>query len=90
MTRRKEKVTKVVDGDTFYTNRREKPIRLANANAPDKGERGHGNAKKFLERQILGKEVGIDTVAVDKYGRYIANVYDGRRSVNKKVKKKFG
>lgn len=31
----KEKVTKVIDGDTFLTSRRKKPVRLANINAPE-------------------------------------------------------
>jgi len=35
---RKEKVTKVIDGDTFETTSRKKPVRLANVDAPDKGE----------------------------------------------------
>ncbi len=33
----KEKVTKVIDGDTFMTSRRKIPVRLADVNAPEKG-----------------------------------------------------
>jgi len=82
----KEKVTKVIDGDTFLTSRRTKPVRLANVNAPEKGEKGYSNAKAKLSKLILNQEVRVDTVARDKYGRAVANVYIGRESVNKKMK----
>lgn len=35
--RRKEKVTKVVDGDTFLTASRKHPVKLANVDAPERG-----------------------------------------------------
>lgn len=82
----KEKVTKVIDGDTFLTSRRKKPVRLANVNAPEKGEKGYGEAKAKLSNLILNQEVRIETIARDKYGRAVANVYIGRESVNKKMK----
>lgn len=83
---RKEKVTKIIDGDTFITSSRKNPVRLANVDAPEKGELGFNRASTKLQRLILGEEVRIDTVARDKYGRSIANVYLGRQSVNKKVR----
>jgi len=81
----KEKVTKVIDGDTFLTSRRKKPVRLANVNAPEKGEKGYGEAKAKLSKLILNQEVRIETIARDKYSRAVANVYIGRESVNKKM-----
>ena len=85
---RKEKVTKVIDGDTFETSSRKKSVRLANVDASEKGEPGAAKAKEKLEKLILGQEVRVDTVARDKYGRAVARVYRGRESVNKKMKKK--
>jgi len=38
---------------------------------------------------IEGKKVGIETVGHDKYGRALARVYQGRESINKKMKKKI-
>jgi len=38
---------------------------------------------------IEGKEVRIETVGRDKYGRAVVNVYKGRESINKKMKKKM-
>jgi len=85
---RKEKVTRIIDGDTFITSSRKIPIRLANVNAPEKGERGGAAATAALRRLIGGKEVTVETVARDKYRRAVAKVKVGRKSVNKAMKEK--
>ena len=87
---RKEKVTRVIDGDTFQTASRKRSIRLANVDAPEKGERGGAAATKALRDLIGGASVSVDTVARDKYGRSVANVKVGRRSVNKAMRDKVG
>lgn len=74
---RKEVVTKVIDGDTFETGSRTRPVRLANVDTPEKGQPGSAIAREALERKILGKPVLIDTVARDKYNRAVANVKVG-------------
>ena len=83
---RKERVTRVIDGDTFTTASRKNPVRLANVNAPEKGNRGGAAATKALKDAIQGETVSIDTVARDTYGRSVAKVKIGRRSVNKAMK----
>jgi len=85
---RKEKVKKVIDGDTFTTGSRKNPVRLANVDAPEKGHPGYEKAKRDLENLISGETVSIDTRARDKYGRSVANVKVGTKSVNKAMKKK--
>jgi len=80
---RKEKVTKVTDDDTIETSRRKKPVRLAGVKAPEKGQPGHNESKKFLDEQLKGEEVRINTKARDPWGRAVAIVYKGNRSVNK-------
>ncbi len=85
---RKERVTKIIDGDTFKTASRKKPIRLANVDAPELKNPGGAAAKKRLAALIQGEVVTVDTVARDVYGRAVANVKLGRRSVNKAVKRK--
>ena len=85
---RKEKVTRVIDGDTFETASRKKPVRLANVDAPEKGEPGASKATAELKKLIQGQEVTIDTVARDKYGRSVAKVKVGKKSVNKAMKDK--
>ncbi|MCH7756359.1 thermonuclease family protein, partial [candidate division KSB1 bacterium] len=84
---RKEKVTKVIDGDTFMTDKRKNPVRLANVDTPEKRQPGYQNAKKALEKLVAGQEVSIDTVARDKFGRAVAKVKVGTRSVNKAMEK---
>lgn len=83
---RKEKVIKVIDGDTFLTSSRKKAVRLANVNAPEIRQRGGQAAKKSLSDLILGETVSIDTKARDVYGRSVANVKLGRVSINKAIK----
>ncbi len=85
---RKERVTRVIDGDTFETANRKHPVRLANVDAPEKGQRGGAAATNALKGLIAGETVTIDTVARDKYARSVANVKVGRRSVNKAIKDK--
>ncbi len=86
---RREKVTKVIDGDTFETASRKNPVRLANVDAPEKGEPGAAKATDALRKMIQGEEVTIDTVARDSYGRSVANVKVGGKSVNKAMKGKL-
>jgi endonuclease YncB( thermonuclease family) len=82
----KEKVTRVIDGDTFETNRRKKPVRLANVDTPEKREKGYQEAKKALKALIESEYVTVTKKAHDKYGRTVANVRKGRKSVNKHMK----
>ena len=84
---RKEKVTKIIDGDTFLTSRRKHPVRLANVDTPEKRQRGYRPAKQALQKLIGGQEVTIDTKARDKYGRSVANVKISGKSVNRVMKK---
>ena len=86
---RKERVTSVIDGDTFETASRKKPVRLANVDAPEKGQLGSVKATEALRMMIEGQEVRIETVSRDKYGRAVVNVYKGRESINKKMKEKI-
>ncbi len=85
---RKERVTRVIDGDTFETASRKRPVSLANVDAPEKGERGGAAATNALRNLIAGETVEGDTVARDKYGRSVANVKVGRKSVNNAMRGK--
>lgn len=87
---RKERVTKVIDGDTFKTASRKNSIRLANVNAPEMGTKGGSIAKRGLSNLIAGQMVSVDTVARDVYGRSVANVKVGRKSVNRAMRTKLG
>lgn len=86
---RKERVTKVIDGDTFKTLARKNPVRLANVNAPEKGQTGFSKAQKQLANLIQGEVVVVNTVSRDKYGRSVAKVYEGGKSVNKEMQRRL-
>lgn len=86
---RKEKVTRVIDGDTFETASRKNPVRLANVDGPEKGQSGAAKATAALRNLIQGKEVVIDTVARDKYGRSVAKAKADGNSVNRAMKNKL-
>ena len=86
---RKEKVTRVIDGDTFKTASRKNPVRLAKVNAPEKGRPGSAKATQDLRGLIGGEQVSIKTVARDVYGRSVANVNKGSISVNKAMRAKI-
>ena len=81
----KKKVKGVIDGDTFSTQDGER-IRLQNVNAPEKGQRGAPKARQDLKKLISRKQVGVETVARDRYGRVVAKVKVGNRSVNKAMR----
>jgi endonuclease YncB( thermonuclease family) len=85
---RKEMVTRVIDGDTFITGSRKNPIRLANVNAPEKGSREAGAATQALRNLIHCQTVAVETGARDKYGRSVAKVRVGNRSVNAAMRRK--
>lgn len=82
----KERVTRVVDGDTFMTNKRKRAVRLADVDTPERGERGAVAAKRRLSSMIAGKEVTVIPVARDSYGRTVAKVTVEGKSVEKSVK----
>ena len=83
---RKEKVTRIIDGDTFITSSRKNPVRLAGYDAPEKGTKGSTQVTKKLRSVIQGKEVTVTTKARDTYGRSVANVKVGQKSVNRIMK----
>ena len=87
MAKKKETVTRVIDGDTFRTSSRKHSVRLANVNAPEKGRKGGAKATKQLKSLIQGKKVEVSTVARDTYGRAVAKVKRGRINVNKAMAK---
>ena len=87
MAKRKETVTHVIDGDTFLTARRKRPVRLANVDAPERGTKAGTAATRKLRKLIQGEKVTVVTVACDVYGRSVAKVRKGNKSINNAMKK---
>ena len=81
-----ERVTRVIDGDTFETAMGS--VRLAGVNAPELGSQKGQKAKRDLEGMIGGKTVSIEVVGYS-YGRRVAEVKIGSWSINKAMKSKL-
>ncbi len=84
---RRETVTQVIDGDTFKTASRKRPVRLADVDTPEVGTRGAAQATAALKKLILNKAVVVDTQARDVYGRAVAKVKVDGKSVNRVMKR---
>ena len=82
----KARVTKVIDGDTLKVPR--KFIRLANVDAPELGSRGGAKAKNQLKDMVQGKTISYKPVAKS-YGRVVAQVKLGSKSVNQAMRNKL-
>ena len=75
-------VTKVVDGDTLWAAadlgfgvKHRLKLRLRGINTAELGILSRGEAKRYVEKRTLGKQVVIRTYQEDKYGRYLADIY---------------
>lgn len=86
---RKAKVAYIVDGDTFdafvdlgygiWTKQR---FRMLEINTPERGQTNYAEAKQYLSDRIMGKEVYIESVKSDSFGRYLGMVYIDGVKVN--------
>lgn len=78
--------TYVQDGDTlkFIPNGEEAEVRvrLHGIDAPEKEQEFSGQSRKMLTKLTRGKTVRLEVVETDKYGRYVAKVYVGKKYVN--------
>lgn len=71
-----ERVTRVIDGDTFDTQSGLR-IRLAGVDSAEYPDGCLGlKAKERLQRLILGKEVKVEVVGKDNFGRELGFVFD--------------
>ena len=82
------KIIGVSDGDTYkvlYENREIK-IRLDHVDCPEKGQPFGKAAKKFGSDFCFGKTVTVRTTGKrDRYKRLIAEIYIGRKCLNKEL-----
>lgn len=85
------RVTKVTDGDTVSAVDQEGKtlkIRLFGIDAPEKTQDYGKNSQKALSGMVSRKEVDIETVAEDKYGRIVGIIRLGNKTVNEEMVRK--
>ena len=71
------KVTAITDGDTFKLLTKDSTlikVRLANIDCPEKKQAFSTRAKQFASKAIFGKNVKLEYLKKDRYGRFICNV----------------
>lgn len=72
-------VMRVIDGDTIVvktSNNEKKKVRLWGIDAPEMRQKSGPKAGRFLTTLLTDQPVYIDIITTDKYGRFVANVYD--------------
>lgn len=86
---RKARVFNIVDGDTLdgfvdlgYRVWTEQRFRLLDVNTPERGVLGYSEAKQFVIERLLNKEVMIQSVKDDSFGRWLATVYIDGTTIN--------
>lgn len=82
-------VVNIVDGDTCdieidlgFSVKVKHRFRLARINTPERGRPGFAEATEYLKAATLGKPVVIDVTKLDKYGRYLAEIFVGDQNIN--------
>ena len=82
-----EKITKIVDGDTLYTENHK--IRLSLTNTPEKDESGFSEATSFTASLCpVGSIITVnqdDLQPYDKYGRLLGEVFCGDKLLNSEL-----
>ena len=70
-------VLKVIDGDTIYikSNNGRKKVRLRHIDAPEIRQSYGKEAKIFLDKQIDGKKIIVNSDYKDRYGRDIGDIF---------------
>lgn len=68
-------------------------LRLIGIDAPELGSRGKSwdaqafavEARDHLRQRTVGRDLRVDTFGHDRYGRYLAELYDGKDSINREL-----
>lgn len=71
------RVVAVFDGDTIevLVGRERRRIRIAGIDTPERGQPWAERAKQALAARVFGRDVRINEVALDRYGRTVGEVY---------------
>lgn len=76
------RIYNVVDGDTVdievdlgFSVKLRHRFRLARINTPERGQPGYQEAKDYLQLRCFGHDCQIDSTKLDKYGRYLCEIF---------------
>lgn len=79
------KVVKIADGDTITvlnSNNEQVKIRLYGVDAPEKKQEFGTKSKDFTADFCFGKEVEVQAVDTDRYGRTVGRIYHNNKELN--------
>jgi endonuclease YncB( thermonuclease family) len=71
------RVVGVMDGDTIdvLVGRETRRVRLFGIDTPERGQPWYAKSKRALSKRVFGKEVRVNDVDTDRYGRTVGEVY---------------
>ena len=83
------KVVSIADGDTvtLLNNNQQTKIRLAEIDTPEKNQPYGKKAKKAMSDFIFKKEVEVEVVTIDRYGRTVGTIFLDNQNINKEMVK---
>lgn len=79
------RVVGITDGDTLTiltADNQHVRIRLAEIDAPERGQPYGKKAKEVLSELAFGKDLTVKVTETDRYGRGVARVFDGTTDIN--------
>ena len=81
------KVVKIADGDTItvLVDRERVKVRLAEIDAPERGQPWGRRAKQVLTAKIADHVVQVETKWSDRYGRRVGHVMFSGRDINREM-----
>ena len=82
------KVVRVADGDTItilVAGNKQERIRLADIDAPERGQEFSEKSRQLLSSLVAGKTVRVEYSGRDMYGRILGTVCVGRKNVNEEM-----
>lgn len=77
----------VTDGDTVRVLRenREIRVRLYGIDCPEKGQAYGTQAKKFTSGRVFGKNLRVEVMDIDRYGRTVGKLFVKSTYVNREI-----
>lgn len=81
------RVISIADGDTLtlLVDRQQTRVRLAQIDTPERGQPWARRARQALSEKVFRKDVRVEVVDVDRYGRTVGQVWLGDRDINREM-----